>query len=201
MIIVEIGNELSWEGCFPGSSFRSDRFKLKSDNLEPQSKAILSENNYELSCLSWNVEGFRRNYLNLKHFFDHFQPQMVFLSEPQLYNCDMTLLASPFRGKYSFLLNSEEASNPELALDCLKARGGTMIMWRTELDPYVIPLPPPSPSFLPVLLKMPGYTPSIHIAPYLPTSCRDPDFVSALSLLDVFIDKVAASHDCHLHKR
>ena len=80
---------------------------------------------------------------------------MVFLSEPQLYNCDMTLLASPFRGKYSFLLNSEETSNPELALDCPKARGGTMIMWRTELDPYVIPLPTTSPSFLPVLLKIP----------------------------------------------
>ena len=113
----------------------------------------------------------------------------------------MDLLASPFRGQYSFLLNSEETSNPELALDCPKARGGTLIMWRTELDPYVVPLPTTSPSFLPILLKMPGFTPSIHIALYLPTSGKDPEFVSALSLLDIFIDEVASSHHCPIYIR
>ena len=120
---------------------------------------------------------------------------MVFLSEPQTFLCDIDLLASSFQGQYSFLLNSEETSNPELALDCAKAHGGTMILWRSELDPYVVPLPTTSPSFLPVLLKIPGFTPSIHVALYLPTSGKDPEFVSALSLLDIFIDEVSSTHN------
>ena len=126
---------------------------------------------------------------------------MVFLSEPQVFNCDMDLLASPFRGQYSFLLNSEETSNPELALDSPRAHGGTLVMWKTELDPYVVPLPTTSPSFLPILLKIPGYVPSIHISLYLPTSGRDPDFVSALSQLDNFIEEVSSSHHCPIYIR
>ena len=124
--------------------------------------------------------------MSLKHFCDQYEPQMVFLSEPQVFNCDMELLSSPFRGQYSFLLNSEETSNPELALDCPRAHGGTLVMWKSELDPYVEPLPTPSPSFLPILLKIPGYVPSIHISLYLPTSGRDPEFVSALAQLEKF---------------
>ena len=161
----------------------------------------MSDKKFDLKCLSWNIEGFRRNYLNLKHFCDDYQPQMVFLSEPQIFHCDIDLLASSFRGQYSFLLNSEETSNPELALDCAKAHGGTMILWRSELDPYVVPLPTTSPSFLPILLKIPGFTPSIHVALYLPTSGKDPDFVSALSLLDNFIEEVASTHNCPIYIR
>ena len=128
-------------------------------------------------------------------------PDLIFLSEPQAFQCDIALLTKPFLGKYSVLLNSEETSNPELALDSPKAHGGTLVMWKTELDPYVLPLPTTSPAFLPILLQIPGYSPSIHIALYLPTSGRDPDFVSSLSLLDSFIDEIALTHDCPIFIR
>ena len=111
------------------------------------------------------------------------------------------LLLKPFLGNYSVLLNSEETSNPELALDSSKAHGGTLVMWKVELDPYVVALPTTSPAFLPILLQVPGYAPSIHVALYLPTSGRDSEFVSALSLRDIFLDEVALNHACPVYIR
>ena len=155
----------------------------------------------KLSCLSWNIEGFKRNQSSLKHFCKEFKPDLIFLSEPQVFQCDIALLTKPFLGEYSVLLNSEETSNPELALDCQKAHGGTMVMWKTQFDPYISPLPTTSPAFLPILLQLPGYTPSIHIALYLPTSGRDPEFVSALSELDAFLEEITSSHACPIYIR
>ena len=53
------------------------------------------------------------------------KPDLVFLSEPQVFQCDIGLLSKPFSGKYPMLLNSEETTNPDLALDSSKAYGGT----------------------------------------------------------------------------
>ena len=105
------------------------------------SEASSITNNYELICLSWNIEGYRRNQMNLKHFCDQFNPSLVFISEPQAFQCDISLLTRPFIGAYSFLLNSEETNSPELAMESSKAHGGTMIMWKTVLDPFITPSP------------------------------------------------------------
>ena len=94
--------------------------------------------------------------MNLKYFCSEFQPDFVFISEPQLFQCDVAQLTKTFIGEYSVLLNSEETSHPELSLDTSKAHGGTLIMWKTKFDPFVVPLPTPSPAFLPILLQMPG---------------------------------------------
>ena len=139
--------------------------------------------------------------MNVKYFSDEYQPDLILLSEPQTFQCDLGLLTKPFLGQYSLLLNSEETSNPDLALNCPKAFGGTLIMWRSELDPYVTPLPTSSSAFLPILLKIPGFTPSIHISLYLPTSGKDPEFVTALSLLDVFLDEMAVTYNCPIYIR
>ena len=74
-------------------------------------------------------------------------------------------------------------------------------MWKSELDPYILPLPTTSPAFLPILLHIPGFSPSIHIALYLPTSGRDSDFVSSLSQLDSFILETASTHNCPIYIR
>ena len=139
--------------------------------------------------------------MNLKHFCSEYHPDIVFISEPQAFQCDIASLSKPFLGEYSVLLNSEETSHPELALDCPKAHGGTLVMWRTKLDPFITPLPTTSPSFLPILLQLPGFSPSIHIALYLPTSGRDPDFVSSLSLLDDFVDEMSFTYGCPIFIR
>ena len=154
-----------------------------------------------LNCLSWNIEGFRRNHFTLKHLCDKLQPDFIFLSEPQVFKCDLSLYSKPFSHQYSFLLNSEENNNPELALDKSKAHGGTLLMWKSIYDPFITPIPTPSPAFLPILLNMPGYCPSIHIALYLPTSGRDPEFVDALALLDIFLEEMTLIHNCPIYIR
>ena len=71
-----------------------------------------------------------------------------------------------------------------------------MILWKTSLTPYVELLSSPSAAFLPLLLKLPDKIPSVHIALYLPTSGKDPEFVTALSLLDLFLEDILG---CHSH--
>ena len=151
--------------------------------------------------MSWNIEGFRRNQMNLKHFCDQYNPSLISLSEPQAFQCDIALHTQPFSGEYCFLLNSEETNNPDLAMESPKAHGGTMMMWKVDLDPFITPLPTLSPAFLPVYLKIPGFSPSIHVALYLPTSGKDSEFVSALSQLGLFLEEVAATHQCPVYIR
>ena len=62
-----------------------------------------------------------------------YKPDLVFLIEPQLFQYDNAIFANSFLGQFSILLNSEETSNTELALDCPKAHGGTLVMWKTEI--------------------------------------------------------------------
>ena len=76
-----------------------------------------------------------------------------------------------------------------------------MMMWKVDLDPFITPLPTLSPAFLPVYLKIPGFSPSIHVALYLPTSGKDSEFVSALSQLGLFLEEVAATHQCPVYIR
>ena len=94
---------------------------------------------------------------------------------------------SQFYGEYCSVLGSDDLFDPDLPLSRKNPHGGTMIMWRRSLDPYVKPLPPPSSSILPLLFSPPGLTPSIHIAIYLPTAGKDLNFVEQISILHNFI--------------
>ena len=55
-----------------------------------------------------------------------------------------------FRGKYCFNLNSEDIYSPDLPLAVRKAHGGTMALWKTNLDPFIRALPTTSPAVLAV---------------------------------------------------
>ena len=117
----------------------------------------------------------------------------MFLSEPQLFQCDASLALSPMSG-YSFHLNSEDSSLPSMAMDQRHAWGGTLALWHTSLDPFVTMLPTTSPSVLPILLSIPGLSPSFHIGIYLPTSGRDPEFLMALTALDMVLLSMAETN-------
>ena len=108
---------------------------------------------------------------------------MVFLSEPQAYSCNLDLAAKPLSGTYNFALNSKDKLDPDIPLVKAKAQGGTMILWKVELDPYVAVHPVPSTAFLPVIFNPPGALKSIHIAVYLPTLGHENEFVDELSKL------------------
>ena len=140
--------------------------------------------------LTWNIEGFRRNLHSLKYFTVLHKPNFVFLSEPQLLQCDVAALLQTFHGCYSYHLNSEDLHNPEIALDNSKIKGGTMVLWQTSMDPYITIIPTNTSSITALLLKIPGYTVSVHLCIYMPTSGKEVQFVSAISCLDSCIDDI-----------
>ena len=135
-----------------------------------------------LRSLTWNIEGLKRNFSNLKHFCDILNPDIIFLSETQIFNCDLTLITPFFNGEYSLFLNSDECENEESALESSKSYGGTMIMVHAHLLPYATILPSQTSSFLAVLIDVPGFTKSIHIAIYLPTAGKDTEFPQHLRM-------------------
>ena len=149
--------------------------------------------------MTWNIEGFSRNYHSLRLLTEKFSPKLIFLSEPMLHQCDLPPYLLPFRGMYEAHLNSEDLHVPDLALDKVKAHGGTMVMWHTSLSPYVTILPSESPSYLSVLVKMPGTIPSIHTALYLPTAGKEEQFLSSLVELEAHIADIRSIHPAAAH--
>ena len=154
--------------------------------LIPPDKSNDAQNS-SLLTISWNIEGLARNVYNLDHFLCEFKPSLVFLSEPQVFQCDIDRLMIPFNGKYKFVLNSKDSHDLDLPMEKLKAKGGTMAMWDTKIDQHVTVLKTNSPSVLALLVKLPGHVPACHIGVYMPTAGLEDQFLEALSELDTVI--------------
>ena len=88
------------------------------------------------TCITWNIEGLNRNIHSLKHFADQHKPDLVFLSEPQVFQCDVNSLLRTFHGQFSHHLNSEDLHQPDLALNKTKAKGGTMVLQGDNFKVY-----------------------------------------------------------------
>ena len=106
---------------------------------------------------------------------EEYHPDLIFLSEPQLFACDAEIVMSHMMGEYCYFLNSHDKLEPDLPLKQSKAHGGTMVIWKRDLDPFITVRSDliHSPSFLPLIIQPPGSTPSIHFCTYLPTCGRD----------------------------
>ena len=124
-----------------------------------------------------------------------FKPSFVFLSEPQVFSCDVNTLMNTFAGSYKYVLNSEDSHDPDLPLDRFRAKGGTMAMWDNNLDQLVTVLKTVSPSVLPLLVKIPDSAPTCHIVVYLPTAGLEEQFIEALSVLDTAIIDISEQFD------
>ena len=149
---------------------------------------------FSTNILSWNIEGAKRGAANLNHFVKIYHPALVFLSEPQLFQCDTSLALAPLLPTYCHHLNSEDRFYPDLALEKRHAHGGTLALWHSALDPFITILPTTSPAVLPLLLSVPGISSSIHIGIYLPTSGKDEHFVLALAALTAVLESVLEEH-------
>ena len=149
-----------------------------------------SDASESFKVITWNIEGLQRNIYNLDHFLTKARPSLVFLSEPQIFACDVARVMTIFAGKFSYSLNSEDCHDPDLPLDSFRAKGGTMAMWDTSLDPHITVLPTSSPAVLPLLVKLPGLAVACHIGIYLPTAGLEDQFCAALSELDTTITSV-----------
>jgi hypothetical protein len=141
-----------------------------------------------LKSLTWNIEGVKKNIFNLKNFLCLTSPDLVFLSEPNIFSHDMEHLKQHFKDRYSFYLNSEDKFDTEAPFIKNRTYGGTMVLWKLQLDQHISVFPCTSTSFLPIIYSPPGSPPSIHIAVYLPTSGQESEFLQQLLELQVAID-------------
>ena len=110
---------------------------------------------------------------------------------PQIYLNDVDVPMAYLQGSYSYSLNSQDKYDPELPLMKPKAFGGTMILWKLSLDPYVTIHPVSSPAILPIIFTPPNSPASIHVAVYLPTHGHESKFVEELSTLEVCLHELA----------
>ena len=101
-----------------------------------------------MTVISWNIEGLSKNYYTLFHLVKKLSPMLIFISEPQIYKCDISPLIHPFTDSYSIHLNSEDVHDMELPLTHPRAKGGTLIMWHSSLSPHLKVLDTSSPSFV-----------------------------------------------------
>ena len=146
------------------------------------------------SFFTWNCEGFQRNAVALRHYADLLNPDFILLSEPNMYQCDISLALQFLQGDYCASLNSQDLYDPTLPLTHSSAHGGTMILWRAEHDPFVSIIPVECPAFLPITFLPPGRIPSIHIAVYLPTQGKESQFVDCIAKLSLCIHQLVEKH-------
>ena len=116
---------------------------------------------------------------------DLYGPDLIFLSEPQTFQADLPSIIDYFKGDYNAFLNSEDLLKPELSFQANRTKGGTMLMWKKHLDPYISVYEPESSSFLFMILDIPGYKTSIHASLYLPTAGKDLEYLAEIATLIV----------------
>ena len=126
----------------------------------------------------------------MKKFTDNLKPDLVFLSEPLLFQTDLQSNMEYFRGDFAFL-NSEDLYDKDLPMAISRAEGGTLMMWKSSLDPFITVLDSDSPAFLPVILELPDTVKSIHVGLYLTTAGREEDYLRELANLTILLDELA----------
>ena len=126
-------------------------------------KSATADAGMTFRIMTWNIEGIKRNVLNLHHFVKIHEPDIIFLSEPQIYGCDIDPVMEYFRGSFCYSLNSADQYDSSILLDKSRAHGGTMVMWKSELDLFIEAYHVDTTSFLPIIVQPPGIKPSIHI--------------------------------------
>ena len=147
-----------------------------------------------MTALTWNCEGVKNGIFELKETLDMSEPDLAFLDESQLFSQDLDITMSILASSYCYSLNSDDMHDSDLALTRSKSLGGTLVLWKKELDPFVTILAVDTPAFVALLLQIPEYKKSIHIALYLPTSGKDQQFVSELTNLRACLEKWSALH-------
>ena len=144
--------------------------------------------------MTWNIEGFSRSSFEIKQLIDSVSPELIFLSEPCLFQCDANLATNLLSHQYSFFLNSEDFYEPDLPLHTNRAHGGTMTLWKKSLDPFITVFQTQSSRILPIILDVPGLQTSAHINIYLPTAGRENEFVDELATLQNTIEDISEKY-------
>ena len=145
-------------------------------------------------ALTWNIEGLRRNIHNLKFFINEHKPDLIFLSEPQIFKVDCDAAMSYLDADYNHHLNSADSYDVDLPLRQRKACGGTLVLWKRDFDAFVTIHPCNSPAIIALIFKPPGLSATIHVCVYLPTQGHEYVFTEELTNLSIVLDELRHSH-------
>ena len=132
--------------------------------------------------------------MNLKDICNEFKPDLIFLSEPQMLQCDLELMVTYLAGDYKSSLNSHDIYDPELPLISAKPKGGTMILWKLQHHPFITVFPVASTSYIPVIFDPPDLATTIHICVYFPTNGQDQSFIDDIALLSADLQSLRRSY-------
>ena len=82
----------------------------------------------EALVFTWNIKGVHRSFSSLSSFSDSARPSLIFLSKPQAFLCNIGLFMEQLPS-FKFFLNGEDCHLPDLPLQTIRAKGGTMALW------------------------------------------------------------------------
>ena len=136
----------------------------------------------------------RRNKFALRYLVDKESPDFIFINECLLFQFEVPEATDLFNGEYCHTHSSDDITDPELPFIKNRSNGGTMILWRIELDQYITILPAITPSFVSILFFPPNYQPSLHVSLYLPTSGQESEFIAEITKLSEFIEDLCEQH-------
>ena len=145
-------------------------------------------------ALTWNAEGLKSSIFALKEFLEENDPDLVFISESQTFQTDIKPILQPINHEYDFFLNSDDLHSPESTSNHSVSYGGTLVLWRRVLGPSLTIFPVETPAFTPLILKLPGFAVSVHIALYLPTRGRDSEFFHEIANLRLCLIDIQEKH-------
>ena len=140
--------------------------------------------------MTWNIEGLKAHVHALYDIVMLNLPDMIFLSEPLIFQTDLDESLALLSHEYEYSLNVASSYEPLIPFAKSRAFGGTLVLWRKYLDPYITLFPTESTAILPIVLQMPGTRVSAHICIYLPTHGRDNEYVSELANLRNCLHKI-----------
>ena len=96
-------------------------------------------------------------------YINQFCAKLCFISEPQVFSCDLSSQIACFDGDFEFHPNSKDKDVHvmDLPLTYSRAIGGTMVIWQSSQSPHIRVLPTLSPIFVSVLLSPLNIIPSV----------------------------------------
>ena len=98
------------------------------------------------------------------------------------------------RPGYKMFLNSDDFYDPELPLLQTRAHGGTLTLWKDELDSYITVLNTKTSRVTAIVLDIPYCQTTVHINIYLPTAGKDSEYMEALATLQATLDEASEIH-------
>ena len=168
--------------------------KVSSSSIVPSNMSLSATLPVMFKAITWNIEGAKQNQFSLKYFMDRESPDFIFLNECLLFQYEVSEATNLLQGEYCHALCSEDILDPELPFVKNKSNGGTMILWKNNLDNFVTVLTTETPSFQAILFHHPDLEPSLHISLYLPTSGKETEYIEEITKLRDFIDDTLEQH-------